>query len=187
MKTIRAFIAVELPDDVKTYLSDTGQALATELPAGAVRWVKPEAMHLTLRFLGDTPVRHLPPISVGLDMITAGRRPFELELGQLGCFPNPKRPRVIWAGIRGAEAQLRAVRTALDRSLELWGWPVETKLFQPHLTLGRVKDPRAKIDLPWGKPLAPLLLKVRTVHLIESQLRPAGALYTIRHSSVLDG
>jgi RNA 2',3'-cyclic 3'-phosphodiesterase len=187
MKTIRAFIAIALPGEVKALLSDTGRRLAAEVAAGAVRWVRPEAMHLTLRFLGDLVVDRLPQIGVALDQTVMGRKSFSLKLGQLGCFPNPKRPRVIWAGIAGDEAELQALKGALDGLLEPLGWPAETKAFQPHLTLGRIKDERAGIDLPWGEGLEPLPLRVTAVHLIESQLRPAGPIYTIRHSSVLDG
>jgi RNA 2',3'-cyclic 3'-phosphodiesterase len=187
MKKIRTFIAIEVPEEIKAYLSDMCRDLAADIPAAAVRWVRPEAMHLTLRFLGDTAVEQLPQIGDALDVTTTGRRAFPLALDKLGCFPNPKRPRVIWAGITGALGQLEAVRNALDRALEVSGWPAETQAFQPHLTLGRVKDRQARISLPWGRPLEELLFDVTAVHLIESQLRPAGSIYTIRHSSVLDG
>jgi RNA 2',3'-cyclic 3'-phosphodiesterase len=186
MKTVRAFVAVELPDDIKTFLSDTVQTLATGLPAAAVRWVRPEAMHLTLRFLGDTAADQLPQIAATLDQATAGRKPFTLKLGQMGCFPSPKRPRIIWAGVGGDEAELQALKGALDGLLQPLGWPVEKKAFHPHLTLGRVKDERVTIELPWGKALEALPLPVTAVHLIESQLRPAGPLYTVCHSSVLE-
>jgi RNA 2',3'-cyclic 3'-phosphodiesterase len=187
MRMIRAFIAIELPAEVKRLLSATGRELAASTGSTAVRWVKAEAMHLTLRFLGDTAVDELPEISAALDALAAGRRPFDLKLGQLGCFPNPRRPRTIWAGVTGAIEELQALKADLDALLAPLGRPPETKPFQPHLTLGRVKDERAGIELPWGTPLEPLLLPVAAVHLVESRLRPAGPVYTVRHSSVLAG
>jgi RNA 2',3'-cyclic 3'-phosphodiesterase len=187
MKTIRAFIAVALPAEVKSLLAATGRQLAASTGGAAVRWVKPEAIHLTLRFLGDTAVEQLPALGAVLDRVTAGRKLFNLKLGKLGCFPGPQRPRVIWADVTGGTAELQSLKADLDTLLAPLGWPPEAKLFQPHLTLGRIKAERAAVELPWGRPLEPLLVPVVAVHLYESQLRPAGPVYTVRHSSVLAG
>jgi RNA 2',3'-cyclic 3'-phosphodiesterase len=185
MKSIRAFIALKLPAAVGLSLGQTSQELAGQLSTTAVRWVKTEAMHLTLRFLDDTPVSALPEIATGLDQIGAGQAAFTLRLDKLGCFPNPRRPRVIWVGLAGDTEQMAALKQAVDNLLEPLGWEPEKGNFQPHLTLGRVKDHRAPITLPWGQPLTPLPLPVTAVHLIESQLRPSGPVYTTRHTSHL--
>lgn len=187
METIRAFIAVALPEEVRQTLAGIAQELDALLPARAVRWVKPEALHLTLRFLGDTAVDQLPAISQAMDEATAGRAPFGLALDRLGCFPNRRRPRVIWVGLSGDAAALRQLKESLDRGLAPLGWPAEEKAFKPHLTLGRVKSsPQAVAELPWGSPAVPLPLPVAALHLIQSELRPAGPVYTIRHTSHLE-
>lgn len=183
MKSIRAFIALPLPPPVTAVLSDLSRELAAGVADKAVRWVKPEAVHLTLRFLGETAVNHLPALTAGLDRIAAAKAPFPLRLGPLGCFPNPRRPRVIWIGLEDGVAQATQLKQAIDTMLVPLGWEAESRPFQPHLTLGRVKEGRGLLPLPWGELPAAAVWPAESVQLIESQLRPSGAVYTTRHSS----
>jgi len=185
IQKIRAFIAIDLPQTVKAELAQTGARLARQLPAGSVRWVKPERMHLTLRFLGDTAVLQLPAIATQLDELTAHHAPFNLHLDKLGCFPNRKRPRVIWAGMAGNENALLALKQDLDERLASLGWEKEGRPYQAHLTLGRVKNSRAVAQVKWRGELEKVGMGVTAVHLIESQLQRSGPLYTIRHTSNL--
>ena len=185
MTTIRAFIAIDLPPDVKRALADAAATLNGRVPRGTVRWVRPEQMHLTLRFLGDTPADRLPALAAALDTLAAGHAPFVLRLTELGCFPNTRRPRVVWVGLGGAEAKLTALVAALEAALRPLGWPPEDKPFRAHLTLGRVKDERAAQGVDWSAAVPALDVPVTAVHLIESQLRPEGSVYTVRHTSVL--
>ncbi len=187
MSTIRAFIAVELPKPVKDALGDVAQMLAGRVPRGAVRWVRPEQMHLTLRFLGDTAVGQLPAVQSVMDSVTSGHSPFIMHLNGTGCFPNAQRPRVIWVGLAGDEARLHALKAALDERLVSLGWPPEDKTFRAHLTLGRVKDEREVQGVEWAANVPPLDMPVTAIHLIESQLRPSGPIYTTRHTARLNG
>ncbi|MEZ4517858.1 MAG: RNA 2',3'-cyclic phosphodiesterase [Chloroflexota bacterium] len=175
MKTIRAFIAVEIPDDVKRIATDVGRQLAASTPDGAIRWVKPNAMHLTLRFLGNTDEQLLPDISRVLDVVVA-LPVFSLRLDQLGAFPNTKRPRALWLGLLGDRpddvAALATLKAAIDRGLEPLDWPVETKPFQPHLTLGRVREGRSPGDVPWQLAVPETVFPVTAIHAIESDLLP---------------
>lgn len=184
-KTIRAFVAIDLPDEVKAALHEVGTMLARSVPRRAVRWVKPSLLHLTVRFLGDTVVSRLPAIAAALDE-TAGQHPsLVLTLSELGCFPNRKRPRVIWAGVEGDVAAAKALKAAVDEALVPLGWDVEDRPFRTHITLGRVKDRSGARDLDWSTPLPGLTFPVTAVHLIESELTPDGPIYTIRHTSKL--
>ena len=183
MPTIRAFIAIHLPPDVQTALGRVTATLGEGLPRGAVRWVRPELMHLTLRFLGDTDVARMPAVGRAMDTAVAGRAPFSLTLDGLGCFPNPRRPRVVWAGLAGDTAPLLALKAALDAQLAALGYPPEDKPFRAHLTLGRVKDERAAQNLALAVPLPQLVVPVAAIYLMESQLRPDGPIYTVRHES----
>lgn len=183
MTTIRAFIAVELPDPVKDALSDVAQALARRVPRDAIRWVRPEQMHLTLRFLGDTAVDQLPAVQSVMDGVAGGHSSFFMRLNGTGCFPNARRPRVIWVGLAGDEARLHALKAALDERLAPLGWPPEGKSFRAHLTLGRVKDEHGLRDVEWSAAVRPLEVPVVAIHLIESQLRPSGPIYTTRYTS----
>jgi len=185
METIRAFIAIALPENVKTHLAAVIQVLAGQLPPPAVRWVTPERMHLTVRFLGDTEVDRLPALGKALDKAMSRQPPFTLYLEQLGCFPNRKRPRVIWAGLGDSEKALTGFKQAIDACLSPLGWEPEERPFRPHLTLGRVKDGRKVASVSWGTPLERLAVPVAAVHLIESRLTPDGPIYTVRHTSRL--
>ena len=185
MTTIRAFIAVDLPPAVKRALAGVATTLGGRVPRGAVRWVRPEQMHLTLRFLADTPVDRLPALAAALDALAAGHAPFTLHMTDVGCFPNARRPRVVWVGLGGEEAKLLALVTALEAALRPLGWPPEDKPFRAHLTLGRVKDERATQGVDWSADVPALEVPVTAVHLIESQLRPDGSVYTVRHTSTL--
>lgn len=185
VSNMRAFIAVELPQSIKQELGRISAALVGQLPSRAVRGVQPDNIHLTLRFLGDTPITQLPLLSQQLNELAAHHPPFSLHLGQLGCFPNPKRPRVIWTGVAGDLAALLAVKQELDERLAPLGWAVEDKPFSAHLTIGRVGDGRLPPTLNWNLPVNPLPFIVANIHLIESQLTPQGPLYTVRHTAVL--
>ena len=112
MKTIRAFVAVDLPEEARAALGEVGAALAGWVARGAVKWVRPELMHLTLRFLGDTPFDRRPAVQAALDAVAAAHVPFDLHLTGVGCFPNPRRPRVVWVGLGGDEAALLAALTS---------------------------------------------------------------------------
>jgi 2'-5' RNA ligase len=187
MSTIRAFIAIDLPPAVKDALGGVARELGGRVARGAVRWVRPEQMHLTLRFLGDTPLDRLPAVQQAMNAAAGTSAPFTLQLDGVGCFPNRSRPRVVWVGLAaaggGESAPLLALKAALDGALVPLGWPPEDRPFAAHLTLGRVKDERAALGIDWTAAVPLLSISVTAIHLIESQLRPDGPVYTVRHSS----
>ncbi|MBK8931758.1 MAG: RNA 2',3'-cyclic phosphodiesterase [Chloroflexi bacterium] len=185
MATIRAFLAVTMPVAVQEELGKVTAVLAGQTPERSVRWVKPDLMHLTLRFLGDTAVSNLPAITAVLDEVGRQVAPFALHLGGLGCFPNRKRPRVIWVGLEGDKTPLLAMKQAVDAALVPLGWAVEERPFQAHLTLGRVNDGRSVGNLDLATKVEELAVGVTAVHLIESQLQRSGPVYRVRHSSRL--
>jgi 2'-5' RNA ligase len=185
-RQIRAFIAIELPDAVKRTATGVSTQLAAAVPDGSVRWVKPNAMHLTLRFLGDTAESLVPALSQAMDQAVAAQPAFTLALGQLGAFPIPQRPRVLWLGLRPVPpAAFGALKTAVDAALVPLGWAAETKPFTAHLTLGRVRDGRRLERVPWDLSVPTAAFPVGAIHLIESDLRPDGPRYTVRHSAAL--
>lgn len=185
MKTIRAFIAITLPEAVRRQLGVACQSLAAQLPPRAVRWVQPALIHLTLRFLGEVEVGKVVALAAALDRVAANTPAFTMRLGELGCFPNSRRPRVIWVSLEDSGPAV-VLQRALEQDLVAGGWPPEDKPFHPHLTLGRVKGEAGQVGrLPWGQALEPLPVPVEAIHLIESQLRPSGPIYTKRHTSHL--
>lgn len=185
MARIRCFIAVALPAAVREYLDQFSGELARTMPPRTVRWVEGKKIHLTLRFLGDTDTDVFPDIIDGMDQLTASRESFDLQLGELGCFPNQRRPRVLWVGVSGQLERLQALYDAVEMLLKPLGWEPEARTFHPHLTLGRVKDSHrlAAVRLQWDETLEPRSIPVNALHLIESRLHPDGSIYTPRHTS----
>lgn len=191
MNTIRAFIAIEVPDEVKRTVTAVSGQLDKIVPTGSVRWVKPNALHLTLRFLGDTEDRLILEIGQMLDN-AVGRLPhLSLRPGRLGVFPNPKQPRVLWLSLEPitptTTATLADLKTAIDRTIEPVGFAADKKPFTPHLTLGRVRDGRSIGEVPWAMSVPTAAFVVTAVHLIQSDLRPDGPHYTTLHTTTLAG
>lgn len=182
---IRLFIAIDLPEAVKDLLAETAVHMSQNSPNRAVRWVTREQMHLTLRFLGDTAVAQLPSLQNELTQLAARHQPFQLRLQSLGAFPNQKRPRVVWAGLAGDLAPLRKMQAELEDRVVALGWEREKRPFSPHLTLGRVKDAGQVRRLNWEVALVEVGFEVTAVQLVQSELRPSGAVYTVRQTAVL--
>ncbi len=193
METNRLFIAVELPADVRKWLRETRTLLEERVPSGCVRWTDPDGIHITLKFLGETPARRTKEIGAVLDDLAGGRRPFALSVEGLGCFPNTARPRVIWAGIRSGP-MLGDLQKRLEQGLERIGFPAERRAFSPHLTLGRVKDGVAGSRLEEiGRVVGAVCVEstagmdVKDVCLFRSVLQPGGAVYTVLYRAPLTG
>ncbi len=181
--TIRAFIALDLPDSVRRTLRRLQTALRE---AGLrARWVRPENSHLTVRFLGDVPPSAVSVITVVLEQVPSAHTAAALTVRQLGVFPSLRRPRVIWAGLGGEVGKLREIKEAVDSGLAVADrtlFPVETRPFRAHLTLGRFKgrvDPeRLGRALRTHAGFAPAAFTADRLVLYRSELTPRGAVYT---------
>lgn len=138
METIRTFIAIPLPGDLLDQLAQVQQRLEREVPPRSVRWVRAGGIHLTLKFLGDTPVAKLPQIKAALAAVARNAPPSTFTVEGLGCFPNLRRPRVIWVGVQEPTGRLAALQDAIEEVVTPFGYPPEGRGFTPHLTLGRV-------------------------------------------------
>lgn len=180
--TIRAFLAIGLPDDIKQELAAIGRDLELLVPNKAIRWVPPENIHLTLRFLGDTRLEILSEVSEGMVDVCRDFHPFLLSLNKIGCFPNPRRPRIVWVDVEGNLNALQSIQKRIGQVLEPLGWDIERRKFHPHLTVGRVKNSLhvANSRLPWGKETRPVSFTVDAVTLYESVLKSSGAIYSVR-------
>ena len=185
MEKIRAFIAIELDESIKDGLTELQERLKGKVPRGSVRWVRPEGIHLTLKFLGDVPADQIGEITRALEKSCQGFAPFSLSCGGLGCFPTLKRPRVVWVGIQEETGTLAQLQKAIEENVAPLGYPTEKRKFSPHLTLGRVQrrvssgDRRRLGELVGASEIGMLgQMEVRSVNLIRSDLRPSGAVYT---------
>ncbi|MEE9198911.1 MAG: RNA 2',3'-cyclic phosphodiesterase, partial [Dehalococcoidia bacterium] len=135
---VRAFIAIELPTPVKRLLGREIDRLRAALPA-SMRWVRPDSVHLTLKFLGAIPQEQVPAIVDSLRTACREVGPIRLRTGLLGCFPNLRHPRVLWMGVGGDTEALVALQGRVDSAVEPLGFAREGRPFVPHLTLARAK------------------------------------------------
>jgi len=185
MREIRTFIAIELPRPIKAGLTELQDRLRAQAPPRAVRWVRPEGIHLTLKFLGRTPEGQIEDIVRALSSACAPFPPFACTVEGLGCFPNLHRPRVIWVGVQEPTGALSGLQRAIEEACAGLGFRRERRPFHPHLTLGRLQDrvsreERAVVSELIRRTEAASLgtMIARGVSLIRSDLRPGGAVYT---------
>ena len=185
METIRTFIAISLPDSLLDRLSTLQRRLEKQVPPQSVRWVRATGIHLTLKFLGDTPTEKIPDIKRALTAVAHHAPACTFSVGGLGCFPNPRRPRVIWVGVQEPTGRLTALQAAIEEVMTPLGYPPEGRRFSPHLTLGRVGRRTRRSDVPQiGEVVTQTkvgsLAEVPADHftLIRSVLKPTGAEYT---------
>lgn len=136
MNAIRTFIAIEIPPNVQETLGKIINQLSREI-GNAVRWVPAGNIHLTLKFLGNVSPSNLDLLTRVLQAEISRHQIFEFQIGNLGVFPNPKRPRVVWMGIQAPDT-LKTLQAAIEQETRRLGYPSEERAFSPHLTLGRV-------------------------------------------------
>lgn len=175
---MRLFIAIEIPENLRTGLASLLKEFRSTAPQ--VKWARPENLHVTLKFLGETESEKLSAVQNVLSTVRSPR-PVNLEFSGLGFFPNEKRPRVFWAGLE-ASANLKTLAADIDQAVHRLGFPLEERPFTPHLTLARFSLPgipprllqavKEKTAQPFGS------LHTQEFHLIESKLKPTGAEYT---------
>jgi 2'-5' RNA ligase len=192
---MRLFIAVNLTEDVR--ISIHRLIAGIRLDRDPVRWISPGNIHLTLKFLGEvSPVLCEPVEGVIRDAVSR-HPPFDLALQGVGAFPDIRRPRVVWIGVKDGEALsiIKDVYHDIEDGLERLGFNKEKRAFHPHLTIGRIRSTRKgkdklspglaerleRVSLPGER------LRVESVELMESILRPTGAEYHAKASIPLAG
>lgn len=175
---MRLFVALDLPTAVHTALRDLIGRL--QHSSADVRWVRPEGMHLTLKFIGESPPEKLAAIREALRAV-ASPQPIELEFRDLGFFPHERRPRVFWVGVH-ASNNLGELAAQVETALEPLGIPREQRAYKAHLTLGRFKSPArlAELQREIGQLEATDFGQAQAseFYLYQSKLSPGGAQYT---------
>lgn len=191
-RTVRLFIAIDLPRSVKQLLRSTQARLKPQL--AGVRWVDPDGAHLTLKFLGATPADRITTIAAELARAVTDVPPFRLRTGAPGAFPSVRRPRVLWIGVAGDLQALRMTHAAVERAIAPLGFPTEDRPFTPHLTLGRVSHDARPAELERighaiaaAKEPPAVEFAVEAVTLLRSELSRAGARYSMVARAPLDG
>ncbi len=177
---IRTFIAIELPPDIKEAMAGVQAELGK---SGAdVVWVRPDGVHLTLKFLGDVEEEAVKKLGDALDGALKGEASFTLRAKGVGAFPAPRAPRVVWLGVEGDAARLSALAETVERVCAGLEFPSESRPFKAHLTLGRVRSPKGRdalVKMLGGFRDADLgEFEADAVSVMKSELKPAGAVYT---------
>jgi len=179
MAKIRTFICIELPEDVRRRLRELQSDL--EKYNANIRWVRPESIHLTLKFLGDVEEHSINDIARATEMACSGIAQFTINVQQTGVFPNWRHPRVLWVGIDEPEGNLLKIKQEIELQLTELGYVKEDRKFSPHLTIGRVKSMKmisdVMQDLQKREFFAGNFL-AKEVVVMKSDLRPTGAVYT---------
>jgi 2'-5' RNA ligase len=188
MEPVRSFIAIKLPDELKLRLAQLETELKRDEPPG-VKWVSPDSIHLTLKFLGNIAAGRIEAVTGAMEESARGIAPFRLRARGLGVFPNLQRAQVAWVGIDGEVGRLSQLQKQLESNLARLGFTPESRAFTPHLTLARLKN-YASLDerqsfgrLIASREFAAGDIEVEAVSLMKSQLTRSGAIYS-RLSSV---
>ena len=176
---IRSFFAISLPETWSRELARLQDRL--KKTRADVKWVRPESVHLTLKFLGHVPEQTLTELSQAALNLVARHAAPTLRLEGAGVFPNRGRPRVVWLGLNGHLDRLSILQKDLETVAAQYGFEPENRPFRPHLTLGRVRSGQGRLDLLEAldkiQP-SPFEFTAREVVLFKSDLKPAGAIYT---------
>jgi 2'-5' RNA ligase len=191
MSVIRAFIAIDLSEEIQHRLEEVQKNYRAKLNSIPIRWVTVENIHLTLKFLGDVSLANLKLLTDMIHGEISSHHEFDISVGGSGAFPNYRQPRVIWVGVE-APGELAAIQNGIETTTSRLGYTREERPFSPHLTLGRVSRNIGSQDM---KIISKVLdstrvgflgvTRVDKVHLYRSDLQPTGAVYTQIFSSSL--
>ena len=184
---VRLFVAINPPGAVRERI---GAGTAELRRLGGVRWVDPGALHITLKFIGASEEGRADQVSASLRRVAADHAPFDVELSGVGAFPSLRRPRVVWVGM-GPSPELARLQGEIEAALEELGIEREERGFSAHITLGRARRGSA-VDAQRLESLARRVAirgswRVESVDLMESRLRPTGAVYEVWESASLAG
>ncbi len=177
---MRLFIAIDISNDTRKAIAALQQDLKRRLRSQSIKWVEPENMHLTLKFLGEADENKLDEIYSALEITCSGKKPFEIIFSVIGTFGRPAR--VLWLGCEKEKEEIVTLAAGLEGAFEELGFEKENRPFSAHLTLARIKDnidrelqkilkdyPKVNIPQVWAD----------SVCLYKSQLTPSGSVYTL--------
>jgi RNA 2',3'-cyclic 3'-phosphodiesterase len=182
MARLRTFIAIDLGKSIRDRCLALQDTLAHQ--GAEVKWVEAENLHLTLLFLGEVEDRELPALCQAVADCCAQQPAFTLSIESVGCFPNPRRPRIVWVGVGAGRDEVTTLHDALEPPLlKLGCYRREERSYTPHVTLGRIRGERSNDSL--GQALTRQAkwrggeVAVREIKVLSSELTPQGPIYTV--------
>lgn len=184
---LRAFVAVPIPNGVAVFLQQAQTRLQS--PGMNIRWVASKNIHLTLKFLGDIDSSRISEVADQMDAVAGSIHAFSLKAKGVGVFPNLRNARVVWVGLAGDLDRLKVIQATLESGLESAGFGKASLNFRAHLTIGRTRQridaPTIRLALEPMQDVASDSFRVDRLALFKSILKPAGAEYTLLHTSHL--
>lgn len=177
----RVFIAVELPPEIRARLRAHAGRLREMVPEAKASWSRPENIHLTLKFIGDTSIDRLTGLCEAAARTVAPLQPFTIAVAETGVFPSRSVPKVLWIGLKDSEGRLSELHSRLEEECAQAGFAKEARPFHPHLTLARLRQPqhaRALASTHMQMPFELAEFYVSEVLVIRSELSSAGSRYT---------
>jgi RNA 2',3'-cyclic 3'-phosphodiesterase len=176
----RIFVAVDISDEARRKTAGYISNLKAKFPNIKVGWDRPEKLHLTLKFLGDTDKNQLEKLKEIAGKISFEISNFKLQISETGVFPSPQKSRVLWLGVQGDIKELQNINAILETECEKFGFKKENRIYKPHLTIGRIREPhKAKTlaETHLENKFEPVSFEVSEIVIYESKLQPAGSIY----------
>ena len=187
-RSIRTFIAVDIPDEIRERIAAFQDGLKQY--RADVKWVRPASIHLTLKFLGDVEEKWIEEVANAVQKATRGTEPFSVSVCGTGTFPNDRRPRVLWIGVEQGVEKLKTLALKIDETLSELGFEKEKRAYSAHLTLGRVRSPNriaSTVESMHTLGFDGGTFDVGEIFVMKSDLKPTGAVYTALKRIKLEG
>jgi 2'-5' RNA ligase len=180
MSAIRTFISFDTPEPIRAKIITVQNEL--QKTEADIRWESIDKFHVTIKFLGDVEDALLPHVIEDIKTTLNDFTPFNVTYVGIGAFPNNRNPRIIWAGCKNVDGTLLTLKQSLDGCLVLRGFPIDHRTFQPHITLGRAKTNRGSHEIQEALQriqLKPQHATIQEIHVMKSELKPQGSVYTL--------
>ncbi len=177
----RIFVAVDISNEARRKVSNYIANIKSKFPDVNVGWDRTEKLHLTLKFFGDTNEDQLETLKEICKAISSEISNFKLQISESGVFPSPNNARVLWLGVQGDVEKLQEINSILETECEKIGFKKEKRIYKPHLTIGRIREPRKSNELAkthLENKFEPVRFEVSEIVIIESKLQPTGSIYS---------
>lgn len=178
----RIFVALDISEEAREKIAGFINGFKAEFRHLRVGWEKPEKMHLTLKFLGDISEKQLADLTEAVKNSAAVSGPFSVNVEKTGCFPSPKKARILWLGLTDASENLQKLQEKLEEEAGALGFVRENRSFKPHLTIARLREPEKSRELAdkfLRTQFEPVGFEVSEILIYESKLQPTGSVYSV--------
>lgn len=178
----RIFIALDISEEARNRIAEFSAELKRDFSHLRVGWERPEKIHLTLKFLGDTSEKQLAQLGEAVKSAASGFAAFSLLMEKTGCFPSRKKAKILWIGLIDESGNLQNLQERLEEETGARGFEKENRSFKPHLTVARLREPERSGELTDAflqKQFEPVSFEVSAIVIYESKLQPAGSVYSV--------